>query len=188
MQSVVSTPDTEFTGPEWAAPGGTPDYPGYLREYMDAPAQDIIPMFPGQDDLSYNPDFSRLRGQLEDGNYPAYVGAQRMEWVDLEGVNANATDPWEIHAGDTNQIPRVDYTSGTPARGHMRLLRGPNVGGFDPWTGYVAKLRTPQFGQPGPNVGYLGADAGQNAQTANEQAVYANQLSEQAIYNSLFGG
>jgi hypothetical protein len=181
--------DTVFDDPEYPAQIGTPDYAHYERDYTDREEMPVMPYYPGAEPLSYNPHFGLLRHQLESGPYPAYVAQAALnEFVDFEGVNAYDTDPWVIHAGDANQKPRESYTDGVPATQSRRLLVGPNTGALDPWSGYTAKLRTPQFGQPGPNTGTLpgSADANLSVQIANQEAMYANQLAEEAINNSVF--
>jgi hypothetical protein len=180
--------DTVFDDPEYQAPFGTADYAHYERDYTDLDENPVVPYFPGAEPLSYSPDFSTLRVLLEGPEFAETVGDQTDKFVMLEGVNAYDTDPWEIHAGDTNQRPRRSYTDGVPAQGMVRLSDGPNTGQLQPWSGYVAKLRSPQFGQAGPNTGYLPGSADQNlsVQIANQEAVYANQLAEQAVNNSVY--
>lgn len=180
----------DYDDPEYSAPFGNAEYAHYERDLVDLDEQPLNPYF-GDTLNVWDTDFSRMRGQLDAPEYADFVGPQNFHYVSLEGVNAYDTDPWVIHAGDTNQRPRTEYTDGMPSTGEVRLLNGPTTGRMDPWSGYVAKLRTPQFGNPGPNTGYLpgggNSDANLSVQIANEEAVYANQLAEQAINNSVFG-
>lgn len=153
------------------------------------------PLFPGEKVHSFRTRFGNINRQLE--NDPGYIEKLRgrrqnvYKQVD-DGINAKHVDPWNIHAGDVNLNPGWwEATSGDPRdeapRGGDLVAAGPVVGYDAQWSGYVAQLRIPQAGQPGPVAGRIGTDYIQSVQAANAPVLYSTQLSEAAINAAVLG-
>lgn len=163
----------------------------FKRELDTTPiAGNPEPLFPGQAYLSYNPHFGRIDRQLvSDPAYPAYIGDLTLDRITTAGVSAHAVDSWNLHPGDVNlQEGYWDATSGAPRQNSDLVAAGPvNGRPLSAFSGFIAMLRLPSAGQPGPVAGRIGADATASIQAANAEVQWATQVSDAALNNSIFG-